>query len=216
MNKQMKNFCDNKKKDLDYHKEIKYYTLFSPITILLGPNGTGKSASIKLIKDDLKRLDYNVVYYSTSNDDVVKKYGGPFRFRPSAIRAAFLSEGERMKESFTTWVEEEMIPAILKDKNDLFILIDEADSGLSLDKMYETFCDIIFIIKQELKNNRRIKMVISANSYELAELFNSEESGTVSYIWVPTEEYIILGSYNKFKKSYIEYDEEMNKNRKED
>ena len=67
MNKQMKNFCDNKKKDLDYHKEIKYYTLFSPITILLGPNGTGKSASIKLIKDDLKRLDYNVVFYSTSN-----------------------------------------------------------------------------------------------------------------------------------------------------
>ena len=121
-----------------------------------------------------------------------------------------------MKESFTTWVEEEMIPAILKDKNDLFILIDEADSGLSLDKMYETFCDIIFIIKQELKNNRRIKMVISANSYELAELFNSEESGTVSYIWVPTEEYIILGSYNKFKKRYIEYYEEMNKNRKED
>ena len=69
---------------------------------------------------------------------------------------------------------------------------------------------ILFIVKEETKRGRKIHLVITANSYELAEVFNNEEVGLVAYIWVPTNDFILLGSYNKFKKRYIEYYKEMN------
>ena len=129
--------------------------------------------------------------------------------RPEAFLAAFMSEGERMNQSFFTWVKDIMLPAVLKNKEELFIFIDEADSGLSLDKIQEAFRDIIFIIKEENKRGRRIHLIVTANSYELAEVFK-EEVELVAYIWVPTNEFILLGSYNKFKKRYMEYYKEMN------
>jgi len=211
MNKKMKEFCKKKLKNRDYYTQIKYYILFSPISILLGPNGTGKSMSIKLMIQDLpKNSNLKVVSYSTSQDDTVKKHTTPFDFRPEAFAAAFLSEGERMNHSFFTWIDDVLLPAVLKEKDkELYIFIDEADSGLSIDKMNEAFRDIIFIVKEELKRGRKIHLIVTANSYELAEIFR-DEYDIVSYIWVPTADYILLGSYSKFRKRYLEYYKEMN------
>ena len=63
--------------------------------------------------------------------------------------------------------------------------------------------------KEENKRGRKIHLIVTANSYELAEVFK-EEVELVAYIWVPTNEFILLGSYNKFKKRYMEYYKEMN------
>ena len=212
MNKKMRNFCKKKLAQPDYYTKIEWYSLLQPITILLGPNGTGKTSSIRYMIDELKNTHHtNIVSYSTSKDDTRRKHTTPLDFRPEALAANFLSEGERMNQSFFTWVEEEMLPAILKDpSSELFIFIDEADSGLSLDKIYEAFNDILFIMREEVKRGRRIHLIVAANSYELAEVFNNEEMGFVAYMWVPTNEYIILGSYNKFKGRYMEYYREMN------
>lgn len=211
MNKAMKLFCKKKLQNPDQYNEIHWYNLFGPIVVLLGPNGTGKSTSIRNMTDELKGQDnIKVVSYSTTNDDVVKKYTNPYNLRPEALAAAFLSEGERMNNSFFTWIEEDLLPAILKDRDkELYIFIDEADSGLSIDKINEAFRDLIFIIKEEVKRGRKIHMVVTANSYELAEVFKDDYQ-LASYIWVPTGDYINLGSYNKFKKMYMEYYKEMN------
>ena len=211
MNKAMKLFCRKKLQNQEHYNEIHWYNLFGPIVVLLGPNGTGKSTSIHNMIDELKGQDnIKVVSYSTTNDDVVKKYTNPYNLRPEALAAAFLSEGERMHNSFFTWIEEFLLPAILKDRDkELYIFIDEADSGLSIDKINEAFRDLIFIIKEEVKRGRKIHMVVTANSYELAEVFKDDYQ-LASYIWVPTGDYINLGSYNKFKKMYLEYYKEMN------
>lgn len=206
----MKEFCKKKRQTPDHYTQIKWYTLFRPIVVLLGPNGTGKSMSLHLMKEDLEKSDsVRVISYSTSLDDTVKKHTSPMDFRPEALAAAFLSEGERMNRSFFTWIDDVLLPNVLKDKKELYIIIDEADSGLSIDKINEAFRDIIFIIKEEVKRGRKIHLVITANSYELAEVF-AEDYELCGYIWVPTNEYISLGSYNKFKKRYLEYYREMN------
>ena len=212
MNKKMKNFCKKKLTKPDHFTEIQWYSLLQPITILLGPNGTGKTSSIRRMVEDLQKTNHNnIISYSTSKDDVVKKHATPFDMRPEALAACFLSEGERMNNSFFTWVEEVMLPAVLKDRNsELFIFIDEADSGLTVDKIYEAFEDIIFIVREEHNRGRKIHLVVTANSYELAEVFSNEPVGFVAYLWVPTNEYILLGSYNKFKRRYLEYYREMN------
>ena len=211
MNKKMKEFCKKKRKKSDYYTQIKWYTLFNPISILLGPNGTGKSMSIRLMEEELSKYkDIKVVSYSTSQDDTVKKHTSPMDFRPEALAAAFLSEGERMNNSFFIWIEDILLSAVLKEPSkELYIFIDEADSGLSIDKINEAFRDIIFIIKEEHRRGRKIHLVLTANSYELAEIFKDEYE-IASYIWVPTDEYILLGSYNRFKKRYMEYYKEMN------
>ena len=211
MNKNMKLFCKKKLKKPNTYTEIKWYNLFGPIVILLGPNGTGKSMSINLMKQELSKSDNLIVIsYSTTQDDTVKKHTSPFDFRPEAFAAAFLSEGERMNNSLFTWMDDVMLPAILKERDkELYIFIDEADSGLSIDKINEAFRDLIFIVKEEVKRGRKIHVVITCNSYELAEIFKDEYE-IVSYLWVPTNEYISLGSYNKFKKRYMEYYKEMN------
>ena len=212
MNKRMKEFCANKKKDPDYHTTIHYYNLFQPITLLLGPNGTGKSTSIRNMIEETKGLsNLKVISYSTTQDDIVRRKNTPFKLDPTSLAASFLSEGERMDVSFFDWMDTVMLKAILEDRDkDILMLIDEADSGLSIDNIIKAFCQIKFIVNEEVKRGRRIHVAITCNSYELAEYFKDFERA--AYLWVPTNEYIMLGSYARFKRHYIEYYKEMKPN----
>jgi len=211
MNRKMKDFCKKKLEDRDYCRVIPYYKIFYPITVLLGPNGCGKTTTLRKIEEDLKETEAVVITYSTTNNDIVKVAGNPFNFRPESLISAFHSEGERMTDSFYDWEEKVMLPAILSNKySNLYILIDEADSGLSLDNIYLHFEDIKFIINAEVNRGRKIHLIISANSYELASVFKGMDPGLVDYLWVPTEESILLGSYNKYRKRYFEYYRRMN------
>lgn len=206
MNKKYRQFCDKKKENPDFFRCIKLKEINKPVTVLLGPNGCGKSQSIKSLEVEAKKEGYTVFTYSTSKDDCVAKTSSPFGdWDPMKISAAFTSEGERMHTSFYYWFSEKVFPNI-KNCNKFIMLIDEADSGLSLDRLKYSLSVLNAMAIVEKEKGHEFKAVVTANSYEMAEIFRKE---TTDWIWVPTKEKINLGSYESFKKRYIEYYEEV-------
>lgn len=208
MNNKMKKFCSKKKENYDHYSNISYKKIKSPITVLIGPNGTGKSLSLRNMKIDLEDNDIKVVSYSTSKDDIVQKGASPFgSWDISKIACAWSSEGERMTSSFFDWANSDMLRGILEDKKcPIYILIDEADSGLSIDRLIQTLSQIVYIAKEEYKNGRDIHFIFTCNSYEMLECLQSD---ITDIIWVPTKQSVSIKSYSKFKKPYVEYFKEM-------
>lgn len=211
----MNDFIKKKQEDSSYYTEITINDIQKPFTILLGPNGTGKSTSLRLMKEKFKKDNIQYVMYSTSRDDVVQKGAPAFgNWDPYLISAAFQSEGERMCTSFYHWEETAMLKAIMTNTEPLYILIDEADSGLSYDRILESLKDLRFILKSELNKNRDIHVVMTANSYELIQglydnsLFDEvhDISDLIDIIWLPTKlHFTKLPTYNKFIKLYRDY-----------
>ncbi len=203
MDKLTEKFIERKKENPDYHKIINIKRIKKRITMLLGPNGTGKSRSLHDMKIDLQNDHTKFVEYSTSKDDLVGKFGSPFgNFGIECIAAAFHSEGERMVESFYTWMNGPFLKEVLSTKEPLYVFIDEADSGLSIDRLIETLSTMIFISNEEEKKGRELHFILTVNSYEMYEILN--KAGAEA-IWVPTGKVIKPKSYEDFKWRYVEY-----------
>ena len=199
----MSRFISNKKKDGEYHREISIKDLDAPITILMGPNGTGKSMSILNMVEEIKsQKDARYVRYSTSRDDIVTTGTGPFNFDPSALAYAYASEGERMIGSFQKWANSKMLEKIMTNKDELYVIIDEADSGLSIDRLMQSLIPLKDIIKMELAKGRKLHFVFTVNSYEMLEVLQSD---ITEIIWVPTKEKIEIDNYEEFKSLYTYY-----------
>lgn len=92
-----------------------------------------------------------------------------------------------------------MLREVLSHKKELYIFIDEADSGLSIDRLKQSLEPLKFIMKEEMKKGRKIHLVATCNSYEMYEIMQSDITET---IWVPTKEKIELDSYTEFKRLY--------------
>lgn len=208
MNKKMKRFCEKKREQFDYHTMLRLKNIKSPITLLMGPNGTGKSMSMKNIESECKEKKIKYVKYSTSNNDIVQKGAPAFgSWDPYKLACAFHSEGERMSDSFFDWANSDMLKAILEDKScPVCILVDEADSGLSWDRLFYTLRPIVHVIEQEHERGRDIHIIFTCNSYEMMQCLSSEYQ---DIIWVPTKEHIKIGSYYTYMKKYVEYYDEV-------
>ena len=212
MNKKYKKFMDKKNEDWKYYSEISVSRIKKPITILLGPNGTGKSMSLRNIKHELDKSKTKYVAYSTSKDDIVQRGAPAFgNWDVSKIAMAFSSEGERMTSSFIDWSSNEMLQAIFQDqKSPLWVLVDEADSGLSIDRLFLTLSQFITIITGEHERGRDIHAILTCNSWEMLEMFLlSSLQQYVDIIWVPTKESIRPRDYRTFKGLYLEYFDEL-------
>ena len=208
MNKIMQEFCNVKKEHPDHYNIITTRSCCSPVTLFIGPNGTGKSMSLRHMKESLKRRKIDYVEYSTTHDDIVKKGSNPFSgFDPYKLACAFHSEGERMIDSFSEWADTVFVKAVLESKKPLWVFIDEADSGLSIDRLWESLRQIVNIIGWEhFDKKREIHLVATCNSYEMLEVMRSR---ITEIIWVPTRQKIKVKSYESFKKRYMEYSKEM-------
>lgn len=202
--RKMNNFCKKKLNQPDLYSEIELKDITYPITVLLGPNGTGKSMSLRLIKETLTEQNIKFESYSTSRDDIVSRGSSPFKnWDPSKLICAFHSEGERMIDSFHDWANEEMLRLILKEPDKtIYILIDEADSGLSIDRIMQSIPQLVNITRMEHKRGRDIHVIFTCNSYELYECLKSD---ITQFIWVPTKEEISFNSYEEFKDPYLNY-----------
>ncbi len=208
MNKQMKAFCDRKKKDPEYYEVIQKRKIdMTPINILLGPNGTGKTMSLRTIEEECNDKGLVVCrFYTGGFNPVNDRY-----FRPERLITAFHSEGEHLKESIEFWFGDYVIKELLSHEKDVYILIDQIDSGMSIDKMLSFVNDMLFILNEEKKKhpNRKIRFVFTSNSYEFIDIFKNDTF--VSIYWVPTKSIMKVGTYEKFRERYLEYYSYMHK-----
>ena len=199
-------FCEEKRKHPGKYNLLEINNISNDITILLGPNGTGKSLSLMNIEENCKNIDdIECIRYSNNNEDIVKR--GGWDWDPYKLACAFHSEGERICDSFEEWSQRVMLNKVLKSSNNLIILTDEIDSGLSLDRLYYQLKQYLFILDKEKKPSRKIKYVFTCNSYEMLEIFKNRND--VDIIWLPSKKRIKINSYNKFKEKYIEYGKYM-------
>lgn len=198
----MKRFIANKTKDAQYYRTMNIKDFTAPITILLGPNGSGKSMTLRELEISLKEKDARVIHYSTSKDDIVKNCSGPFNFDPMGLVCAFHSEGERMIDSFQKWCNSFMLRELLTHQKLLYVLVDEADSGLSIDRLMQSLLQLKNIISAERDKGRELHFIFTVNSYEMLEVLQSDMT---EIVWVPTKEKIELNSYREFKSLYEYY-----------
>lgn len=207
MNKKYQKFIDKKNEHWQHYSEISTKRIKKPITLLLGPNGTGKSMSLMSMNCKLQSDGINFIRYSTSRDDIVQKGAPAFGdWDVNKIAMAFSSEGERMSESFFDWMNTSMLSQVLTNDKPLWILVDEADSGLSIDRLVYTLSQFQFVVVSEVKRGRDIHAVLTCNSWEMLETFMSNTvKDYVDIIWVPTKESIHPRNYKAFKKLYMEY-----------
>lgn len=210
MNKKFKEFCDKKLEHPFYHNMITLKSLTKDLVILLGPNGSGKSMSMMNLEQECKRKKINYIKYSTKQNDIVLKASNPFKMDLKGMSCAFHSEGERMCDSFYDWCNSIMLKELLTKETDLYILIDEADSGLSIDRLKESLEQLVHILELEKQKhpNRIVKFIFTCNSYEMYEIIKTKDSKT---IWLPTKEEISPRTYSQFKQRYVEYYEYMNR-----
>lgn len=216
MNKIYKNFCDKKLKDNEYHNELGLEYCLSSFTILIGPNGTGKSLSLLKMEYDCKKNHINCVKYSNKHEDIVQKAG--LDWDPYKLMCAFHSEGERINDSFNNWCETILAKELVNNGDDICILLDELDSGLSKDRLESIVWSFKYVIEHELiwHPKRHINFVITCNSYELLECFYKDPElciKTVTY-FVPTKEIVSITSYKKFAKLFEDYLNYMTKDQK--
>lgn len=214
MSKAMNKFYEKKLKDQQYYTELSINNIKAPITVLIGPNGTGKTMSLMNINRQLQLEKINFVTYSTSKDDIVQKGAPAFgSWDPYKLACAFTSEGERMTHSFFDWANTTMLSQIMTNDKELWLLIDEADSGLSFDRLMETIIQIVHIIVAEHEKGRKIHAIFTCNSYELFECLQSKYTDV---IWVPTKQHVKIRSYYSFKKRYIDYYDNVHKKEMEE
>lgn len=209
MNKIELNFCKKKIENPDYHNEITLKRITKPITLLLGPNGTGKSMSIRSIKYELEKLGKKYLEFTTSRDDIVQKGAPAFgSWDINKLACAFHSEGERICDSFYDWAVEVMLKELHEDKGEMYIFIDEADSGLSFDRLLEVLYPIVHIATDYEKRGRKVYFIFSVNSYEMYEILSK---GPTEALWIPSRRPVKFKDYKEFRNKYVEYYEEMHR-----
>lgn len=156
------------------------------ITIIVGRNGSGKTAMLHFIQEEMKK-DYAVI-----NDDAGQR-GDTLanQFDPQHLMyTRFSSEGETLGYSIVQML---LKAKHFKGKGEKVVLcLDKIDSGLS----YDNIVSVSDLIKEQVANDVDY-IFITANSYELASQFKD-----FSFYSVEKNEFIELGSYDDFIKLY--------------
>lgn len=218
-----KKFCDKKLEDYSHHTEIPLKKCTTPITIFLGPNGTGKSQSLLNIRRECDALGIKCISYSNKRNDIISRFGLDAGIE--ALISGFHSEGERIEDSITFWFSKNV--AKLKSEDNIVILLDELDSGLSIDKLKYILNQFIILLVTNKRTypNKDIRIIFTCNSWEMLSIIKELTSElpsiydlNLSYIfkpttyWVPTKESVDFENYEEFKKLYLEYYDYMYSN----
>lgn len=162
----------------DYHGEdVELYdkgtiTLEPGITVLIGCNGAGKTTLLHQIRGYLKDneipyLNFDNLRDGGSNSRNAAAFYGDFKFLASSLCS---SEGENIALNLGKFAGK--VGNFMRenaDKNEVWILMDAVDSGLSVDAVVdfkEAFLNTI--IEHFGGDNKEIYIIVTANEYELA------------------------------------------------
>lgn len=201
---------------------LKNIIIKSGITILVGCNGAGKTTLIKNITEQLKKE--NTPYYVFDNlysggKKSISKMVDSNNIEKAALMLSS-SEGENITNNICDILEKarcfiktgdsdvyktnkilKFLKNINQDEeepiisNERWFLFDAIDSGYSIDNIVE-FKEILnLMILDSKKMNKDLYIIISANSYEMA---NNENCFDVM-----SGKYIRFKDYNEYKKFII-------------
>jgi len=181
---------------------------FKRINILLGGNGAGKTTFLQGIKNNKLDFKYNKefeVYSYADKTDNFKFLEKKTRYNENLATmvnqkytAQELSEGQSIIYtllSFFEYIKEESVKNKNKDK-DIVVLLDEIDSGLSVENINMVTIIIIDIITR-FKN---IQFFISSNSYHFTHIFK-EVFNMYNGKWITINNYEEY--YNYLSKNMI-------------
>ena len=147
---------------------------FEPgITVLIGCNGSGKTTLLWTMREQLKRENVPTHFIDTLTTAHDCVGNALFRDDISLAASAFCaSEGERMllgigdAKKLGRFIETGG-PGHAPSK-ERWILIDSADSGLSIDALEDVRNFLHRMVSDSKKNNVDLYIIISTNQYELA------------------------------------------------
>lgn len=146
------------------------------LTILTGCNGSGKTTIINYVEHKYRSREYldkyKVFKWYGLTDKGDTKYRALYGDIGVLADLAMSSEGEEINTNLAL-LAADIGKGVRKDNKNIILLIDGADSGLSIDNIIDLkdfFKDLL--IPDVQKSGREIYIIISANSYEMA---NGEE-----------------------------------------
>ena len=200
---------------------LKNITIKSGVTILVGCNGAGKTTLIKNITEQLKKE--NTPYYVFDNlYSGGKKLVSEMMYNNNIEKAALIlssSEGENINNNICDILEKAIYFIKFGDSNiyetnkflnffrninqdeepiisnERWFLFDAIDSGYSIDNIVELKETFNLMISDAKKMNKDLYIIVSANSYEMA---NNENCFNVM-----SGKYIRFKDYNEYKKFII-------------
>lgn len=183
----------------DYYTEKDYIykrktATFNPgLTILVGCNGSGKTTLLHQLSQNLGKLNIPVFSwdnYHEGGSHAMDTAGFDEDFRGLAAMCQS-SEGERILFNFGD-VAKRLGNFVRQhnDSNEIWILLDAMDSGLSIDGVLEVK-DFFGFLQKEIKG-KDVYIIASANEYELA-----RDNDCYSVIDL---KYVGIDSYEEYKK----------------
>ena len=161
------------------------------ITILTGPNGSGKTYACRQICDFLREqnkqyIDIDLYHNNKSIGDHYLMHGNT----KALAKYFYASEGQKLYDTFIDnhTVKIGRFIRKLKDKEtkEGYIIIDGCDSGVSPDLMMN-YRDLFELILDDCKkDNITIYIIVTSNNYTLIPHYDC--------IWIPTMEHYKRGN----------------------
>lgn len=198
------------------------YNINPGITMLIGPNGSGKTTVLSQLRslfstqndlvkkwnkleinDSIRDLYSSYLYDNVYEETFTKSTWGATEHIDRVAKTFENSEGQNMYDYLYYKINEigqAVTKAIKNNRKGIFLLFDGLDSGLSLDVINIIRKSVLeFIIETEKKrSNIEVYIVCSANSYEFCNNYDC--------IDVTNQEHITFTNYEDYNKYFIKED----------